>query len=119
MNKKLILISIFVVFMLLAISIVSAVNAINIDAAEKESPLYRFRAEKYTTQQKLREFRNTLLSGFLRQHRIFFMQDLSVYGLSISHNSVELGSTPTGIPTGYSCTCAPHGCGPTGGIFCK
>lgn len=68
MNKKLLILSILAVFMLVAISFVSAVN-ITTTSEKKESPLFRIRTRR-AIGERLSELRENIKSRFIGE-RIF------------------------------------------------
>ena len=74
MKKKILVISFIAVFMLISISLVSAINANNSEET-KESPLFRIRAEN-AIGQKIERIFEQIKSKFLGE-RIFFIPFLS------------------------------------------
>jgi hypothetical protein len=71
MNKKILVVSISVVFMLVTISYASAINANNIDTEKKESPLYRIRTRRTITE-KIGLIVENIKTKFLGE-RMFFL----------------------------------------------
>jgi len=116
MNKKSMIVVISVVFMLLSISIVPALNTKNNKKdEEKISPLYNLRVKgAITSKEKVKKFIKNIKTKFLGENRVFYIPKLPLILLNLRYDLEEAG---TFINTNYFCTCAPRGCGPT--IKCK
>jgi len=109
MNKKILLVSILIVFMFLAISMASAINTHTAKCVRKESPLFGIR-----TRQAIREKIGNFLSRFVGE-RVFFLPLLRC-GLRLSirqrfqSKSDTCATCITQIVTGYCGTCDYNTC---------
>ena len=105
MRKKILLVSILVVFMLVTISFASAINANNIDTEKKESPLYRIR-----TQRAIREKIGLVIGNIMTKilgKRIFFIPSRQ-FNEGASLRAKEIFETKIGctsFPTWEVCNC--------------
>ncbi len=114
MNKKILAISILAVFMLVAITIASAINTTNTN--KKESPLFGIRT-KLATGERLQYLKETVKARFVGD-RLFFLpfnfllknselsasQQLQVKAITIILDNCNPTSTYTAcVPTGRCC----------------
>jgi len=132
MNKKILILSIFYVFMLLSISIVTAINIKDIDRDEvKISPLYKLRIKSaIAPREKLKNIFNNIKTKYLGENRVFYIPvyidgDLSFKSIfknlafTNRYTSLFCCHLTYGRCTDDLFTCRPpHGCGPTAEFLC-